>query len=91
MISKSLSFGYCRAKQDKNIEEIDELVDILAPAKYYFEDIGLRNTRLNFRQLEEPHLMENIIIHLIRQTNDSPVTPCQGDDGTEHDKKLNEL
>lgn len=32
-----------------------------APAKYYFEDIGLRNARLNFRQLEETHLMENII------------------------------
>ena len=31
------------------------------PAKYYFEDIGLRNARLNFRQQEENHIMENII------------------------------
>ncbi len=29
--------------------------------KYYFSDIGLRNARLNFRQQEENHLMENII------------------------------
>lgn len=29
--------------------------------KYYFEDIGLRNAILNFRQQEEPHIMENII------------------------------
>jgi len=32
-----------------------------SPAKYYFEDIGLRNAQLNFRQMEENHLMENII------------------------------
>lgn len=31
------------------------------PQKYYFADIGLRNARLNFRQHEENHLMENII------------------------------
>lgn len=31
------------------------------PAKYYFEDVGLRNARLNFRQQEENHIMENII------------------------------
>lgn len=30
-------------------------------SKYYFEDTGLRNARLNFRQIEETHLMENII------------------------------
>lgn len=32
-----------------------------SPQKYYFEDIGLRNARLNFRQTEETHLMENMI------------------------------
>ena len=32
-----------------------------SPLKYYAEDIGLRNARLNFRQLEETHLMENVI------------------------------
>lgn len=34
---------------------------ISTPSKYYFSDIGLRNARLNFRQLEEDHIMENII------------------------------
>ncbi len=34
---------------------------ISTPFKYYFSDLGLRNARLNFRQLEEIHLMENII------------------------------
>lgn len=34
---------------------------INTPAKYYFADIGLRNARLNFRQQEEIHLMENVI------------------------------
>lgn len=36
------------------------------PLKYYFEDTGLRNARLNFRQMEEPHLMENIIYNELR-------------------------
>lgn len=34
---------------------------ISTPLKYYFSDIGLRNARLNFRQQEENHIMENII------------------------------
>ena len=38
------------------------------PLKYYFTDIGLRNARLNFRQVEENHIMENIIFNdLIRR------------------------
>ena len=32
-----------------------------SPLKYYYTDIGLRNARLNFRQTEENHIMENII------------------------------
>ena len=39
---------------------------INTPLKYYFEDIGIRNARLNFRQLEEPHLMENIVYNELR-------------------------
>lgn len=31
------------------------------PQKYYFSDVGLRNARINFRQIEENHTMENII------------------------------
>ena len=34
---------------------------ISTPSKYYFADVGLRNARLNFRQIEQNHLMENII------------------------------
>lgn len=34
---------------------------INTPQKYYFSDLGLRNARLNFRQQEETHLMENAI------------------------------
>ena len=36
------------------------------PLKYYFEDVGLRNARLGFRQNEETHLMENIIYNELR-------------------------
>lgn len=36
------------------------------PAKYYFEDLGLRNARLNFRQTEQTHLMENLIYNELR-------------------------
>ena len=35
-------------------------------SKYYFEDIGLRNARLGFRQIEPTHLMENIIYNELR-------------------------
>lgn len=34
-----------------------------SPAKYYAQDVGLRNARLNFRQIEETHLMENILFN----------------------------
>ena len=37
-----------------------------SPAKFYFEDVGLRNARLNFRQMEENHIMENIIYNELR-------------------------
>lgn len=36
------------------------------PLKYYFEDVGLRNARLGFKQVEETHLMENIIYNELR-------------------------
>jgi len=39
---------------------------INSPSKYYFEDIGLRNARLEFRQTEENHIMENIIYNELR-------------------------
>lgn len=38
------------------------------PAKYYYSDLGLRNARLGFRQLEETHIMENVLYNdLIRR------------------------
>ena len=44
---------------------------IQSPFKFYFSDIGLRNARLNFRQQEETHIMENVIYNelLIRGYN----------------------
>lgn len=39
---------------------------INTPAKYYFEDLGLRNARINFRQTEVTHLMENLIYNELR-------------------------
>lgn len=36
------------------------------PSKFYFEDLGIRNARLNFRQTEQTHLMENLIYNELR-------------------------
>ena len=38
-----------------------------SPLKYYFEDLGLRNARLGFRQVEETHVMENIIFNELKR------------------------
>ncbi|MBO7206931.1 MAG: ATP-binding protein [Kiritimatiellae bacterium] len=35
-------------------------------AKYYFEDVGLRNARIGFRQVEENHIMENILYNELK-------------------------
>lgn len=51
------------------------------PYKYYFEDLGLRNARLNFRQNERTHLMENIIYNDLRIRGfnvDVGVVPVRG-------------
>lgn len=39
---------------------------INTPSKYYFDDLGLRNARLGFRQVEYTHLMENLIYNELR-------------------------
>lgn len=39
---------------------------ISTPLKYYFEDVGIRNAVLDFRQQEETHLMENVIYNELR-------------------------
>lgn len=44
-----------------NRYDVKGLKYISSPLKYYFADVGLRNARLNFRQQDESHIMENII------------------------------
>ena len=47
---------------------------IKTPSKYYYTDPGLRNARLGFRQIEETHLMENVLYNdLIRRGYDVDV------------------
>ncbi len=59
--------SYIHFLQDCFLIEKSERYDIKGkkyiqtPFKYYFSDVGLRNCRLNFRQQEENHIMENII------------------------------
>lgn len=63
-----------------------------SPLKYYFSDIGLRNVRLNFRQTEENHIMENIIYNeLITRgfTVDVGVVEYNYKDTSEKNKKSN--
>ena len=63
-------FLICKAKR----YDVKGKKYIGTPVKYYFADTGLRNARLNFRQLEETHLMENILyIDLIRRGLDVDV------------------
>ncbi len=56
------AFLVCRAKR----YDIKGKKYINSPSKYYFEDMGLRNARLEFRQNEENHIMENIIYNELR-------------------------
>lgn len=63
------------------------------PLKYYFEDVGLRNARLGFRQIEETHLMENIIYNELRSrgyTVDVGVVEKRGinEEGKDEKKQL---
>ena len=67
------------------------------PSKFYFEDVGLRNARLNFRQLDIGHLMENVIYNeLIRRdylvdVGAVPVRKGDGKDYLEIDFIINKL
>ena len=66
-ISVNTITSYINYLQDAFLIEKAERYDvkgkkyIQTPFKFYFSDIGLRNCRLNFRQQEETHIMENII------------------------------
>ena len=72
-ISKNTIISYLEILQDVfMIEKSDRYYIkgkryINTPSKYYFEDLGLRNARLNFRQIEETHLMENLIYNELRR------------------------
>lgn len=66
---------------------------IKTPVKYYYSDVGLRNARLGFRQLEETHLMENVIYNdLVRRGFDVDVGVVEQniktDDGKNARKQL---
>lgn len=58
---------------------------IETPKKYYFSDLGLRNSRINFRQFEQTHIMENILYNELRMRGYSVdvgiVTITQKDSG----------
>ena len=62
------------------------------PQKYYFSDVGLRNARINFRQIEENHTMENILFNelVARGFNVDVglVVTRDCDDGNRQQKKL---
>ena len=88
-ISKNTITSYMNYLLDSFLIEKAERYDvkgkkyIQTPQKYYFADIGLRNAKLNFRQQEENHLMENIIYNelLIRGYNvDVGVVEVREDD-----------
>ena len=66
---------------------------IKTPVKYYYSDVGLRNARLGFRQLEETHIMENVLYNnLIRRGYDVDVGVVEQnirkDDGKNARKQL---
>ncbi len=59
---------------------------INTPYKIYFEDVGLRNARLNFRQIEKTHLMENVLFNELRYRGcqvDVGVVEVRGKNGDE--------
>lgn len=71
-VSPNTMKAYLDILEDSFIIERSDRFDVKGkryintPSKYYFTDIGLRNARLNFRQQEETHIMENIIYNELR-------------------------
>ena len=60
------------------------------PNKYYYSDVGLRNIRLNYRQIDSGHIMENIIYNeLIRRGYSVDVGAVE--DRSNHNKKIKEI
>ena len=71
-ISRGTLGKYCRCLEEAFLIHKARRYDVKGkkyintPLKYYFEDVGLRNALLNFRQTEENHLMENIVYNELR-------------------------
>ncbi len=70
--AESIAARYCKYLENAFLINKSVRYDIKGkdyidtPFKYYFEDVGLRNVRLNFRQQDENHIMENIIYNELR-------------------------
>lgn len=59
------------------------------PLKYYFMDVGLRNARLNFRQQEENHIMQNVIFNeLMAREYDVDIGVVEYNYQDENEKKI---
>lgn len=64
-----------------------------SPYKYYFQDLGLRNARLGFRQVEPTHMMENMLYNELRAVGmkvdvGQVFTEVKDEDGTRRRKTL---
>ena len=64
-----------------------------SPYKYYFEDLGLRNARLGFRQVEPTHIMENMLYNELRAADmkvdvGQVATEIRNEDGSRRRKTL---
>lgn len=71
-VSVNTIASYIRHLQDAFVIEEARRYDVKgrkyigSPKKYYFEDMGLRNARLGFRQIEQTHIMENVVYNELR-------------------------
>lgn len=94
-INKSTIKKYLDAFCDSFLLEESKRYDVKGrnyigtPLKYYFSDMGLRNARLNFRQVEETHIMENIIYNELRMRGyDVDVGVVTANEVTKEGKKI---
>ncbi len=99
-ISEHTITDYLEYLQDAFIIQKAERYDVKGrkyigtPSKYYFSDIGLRNARLNFRQQETNHLMENVIYNELLYRGfsvDVGVVPVNVTEDGKHLKKQYEV
>lgn len=73
-INPAMAAGYVQCTVDSFLVQVAKRYDVKGksyfkfPNKYYYTDLGLRNARLNFRQFDPGHIMENIIYNeLVRR------------------------